>query len=343
LSYRITLIPGDGSGPDVVRAAVSVLEATGIGFEWEEFVAGEAALEKYGTPLPEAMLESIRRNKVALKGPLTTPIGTGFRSVNVAIRQRLDLYACLRPFRSFKGVRSPFGEIDLVVVRENTEGLYAGIEHRILDVAAEAVALTTRFASERIVRFAFEYAKANRRNKVTAIHKANILKLSDGLFLEVARSVAEEYPEIEFADMLIDAACMQLVRAPERFEVLVLPNLYGDIVSDLVAGLVGGLGLAPGANLGEEYAVFEPSHGSAPKYAGLDKVNPTATILSAAMMLRHLGESGAAQKVEKATTQVIEEGRYVTYDICPEGRKPSTTSTMAEAIADRIGDLSRSP
>ena len=343
MSYRITLIPGDGSGPDEVRAAESVLEATGIGFEWEEFVAGEAALEKYGTPLPEAMLESIRRNKVALKGPLTTPIGTGFRSVNVAIRQRLDLYACLRPFRSFKGVRSPFGEIDLVVVRENTEGLYAGIEHRILNVAAEAVALTTRFASERIVRFAFEYAKANRRNKVTAIHKANILKLSDGLFLEVARSVAEEYPEIEFADMLIDAACMQLVRAPERFEVLVLPNLYGDIVSDLVAGLVGGLGLAPGANLGEEYAVFEPSHGSAPKYAGLDKINPTATILSAAMMLRHLGESGAAQKVEKATTQVIEEGRYVTYDICPEGRKPSTTSTMAEAIADRIGDLSRSP
>lgn len=340
MAHRITLIPGDGSGPDVVRAAVRVLETTGIEFEWEEFLAGEAALERYGTPVPEAMLESIRRNKVALKGPLTTPIGRGFRSVNVAIRQRLDLYACLRPCRSFRGIESPFRDIDLVVVRENTEGLYAGIEHRILDVAAEAVALRTRFASERIVRFAFEYAKTNQRGKVTAIHKANILKFADGLFLEVARGVAEEYPEIEFADMLIDAACMQLVRAPERFEVLVLPNLYGDIVSDLVAGLIGGLGLAPGANLGEEYAVFEPSHGSAPKYAGLDKVNPTATIVSGAMMLRHLGEWEAARRVEKATAQVIEEGRYVTYDICPEGRKPSATSAMAEAIADRIRDLS---
>jgi len=296
--YTVTLIPGDGTGPELVEAARLVLEATGLAFEWDVQPAGLDVLEKEGTPLPERVLRSIRQNRVALKGPITTPVGSGFRSVNVALRQELDLYANLRPAKSYPGVRSRYQGIDLVVVRENTEDLYAGIEHWVIPgEAAESIKIITRRASERIVRFAFEYARENRRRMVTAVHKANIMKLTDGLFLEVARQVATEYPDIEFNDRIVDNMSMQLVQRPEEYDVLVMPNLYGDILSDLASGLVGGLGVAPGANIGDGIAVFEPVHGSAPKYAGQGKVNPTATILSGMLMLRWLGEEAAAAAV----------------------------------------------
>lgn len=332
LSHKVTLIPGDGVGPDVIGAMKIVVEATRVDIEWEEVQAGEGVMNGYNTPLPEHVLESIRKNKVAIKGPITTPVGKGFRSVNVALRKELELYACLRPAFSLKGVKSRYNAIDLVVVRENTEDLYAGIERMIDPNTAESIKLITRAASERIARFTFNYAVREGRKKVTAIHKANILKYSDGLFLEACRSVAEEFPQIEFEDRIVDNMCMQLVQKPELYDVMVLPNLYGDIISDLCAGLIGGLGIAPGANIGDEIAVFEPTHGSVPKYAGQNKVNPTATILSAYMMLKHLDEREAAEKVLQATAQVIEEGKTVTYDLGGQ----AGTSQMGEAIAEKI-------
>lgn len=333
-SYRITLIKGDGIGPEVVDAALTVLQAAGVRIKYEEMLAGEAALKEYGTPLPHELLDSIRKNKVALKGPITTPVGSGFRSVNVGIRQALDLYTNLRPAKSFEGVKSRYADVDLVVVRENTEGLYCGIERYVDEekTIAESVNRITRKASERIVRFAFDYAIREGRKKVTAVHKANILKTTGGLFLKVAREVAREYPEIEFEDRIVDNMALQLVKNPEIFDVIVTTNLFGDILSDLCAGLVGGLGLAPSANIGEEIAVFEPVHGSAPKYAGMNKVNPSAMILSAVLMLRHLGEREAAEKVERALREVIKTGEKVTYDLGGS----ATTTEMANAIARQV-------
>ncbi|TFG69128.1 MAG: isocitrate/isopropylmalate dehydrogenase family protein [Thermomicrobiales bacterium] len=333
MTYRVTLIPGDGIGPELAEATTRVLDATGIEFEWESVVAGEAAIEHHGTPLPEGVLESIRRTKVGLKGPITTPVGGGFRSVNVGLRQALGLYANLRPARSMQGVESRYEGIDLVIVRENTEDLYAGIEHMVGPDAAESIKIITRAASERIARFAFEYAVANGRHKVTAVHKANIMKLSDGLFLESCRTVAAEYEgRVGFEDRIVDNMCMQLVQKPELYDVLVLPNLYGDIVSDLAAGLVGGLGVAPGANIGIDAAVFEPVHGSAPKYAGLDKANPTAMILSGALMLRHLRHPAEADRLEAAVREVIAEGRSTTYDLGGS----TGTAGFADAVIARL-------
>jgi len=334
MTHRVTLIPGDGIGPELAEATRRVLDATGVGFEWEYQEAGEAMIAEHGTPLPEAVLESIRRNKVALKGPITTPVGGGFRSVNVTLRQALGLYANLRPARSIKGLKTRYDDVDLVIVRENTEDLYAGIEHMVGPDAAESIKIITRAASERIARYAFEYAVANGRRKVTAVHKANIMKLSDGLFLESCRTVAADYDgRIEFEDRIVDNMCMQLVQKPDLYDVLVLPNLYGDIVSDLCAGLVGGLGVAPGANIGTEAAVFEPVHGSAPKYAGLNKANPTALILSGVLMLRHLGHPDVAEAVERALREVIAEGETVTYDLGGS----TGTSGFADAIIERLG------
>ena len=336
MAHRITLIPGDGIGPELAEATTRVLEATGIEFEWERVEAGEAAIATHGTPLPDEVLASIRRTKVGLKGPITTPVGGGFRSVNVGLRQALGLYANLRPARSMVGVESRYSDIDLIIVRENTEDLYAGIEHMVGRDAAESIKIITREASERIARFAFEYAVANGRHKVTAVHKANIMKLSDGLFLESCRTVAAAYEgRIEFEDRIVDNMCMQLVQKPELYDVLVLPNLYGDIVSDLAAGLVGGLGVAPGANFGTESAVFEPVHGSAPKYAGQNKANPTALILSGALMLRHLGYPEAAADVERAVREVIAEGKATTYDL----GGPAGTSQFADAVIARLATI----
>ena len=333
MPHRITLIPGDGIGPELADAARRVLDASGVAFDWEVQDAGEGVMAQYGTPLPDHVVESIRRNGLALKGPITTPVGKGFRSVNVALRQTLGLYANLRPARSMQGVRTRFEDIDLVIVRENTEDLYAGIEHMVGKDAAESIKIITRYASERIARYAFEYAVANGRHKVTAVHKANIMKLSDGLFLESCRTVAADYEgRIEFEDRIVDNMCMQLVQKPELYDVLVAPNLYGDIISDLAAGLVGGLGVAPGANIGTEAAVFEPVHGSAPKYAGQNRANPTALILSGVLMLRHLGETGAAERVEDALRTVIAEGRTVTYDL----GGTAGTSEFADAIVARL-------
>lgn len=315
MAYRITLIPGDGIGPEVTEAARRVLDASGVKIEWEVVEAGEKVMGQYGTPLPDHVLESVKRNKVALKGPITTPVGTGFRSVNVALRQALNLYANVRPVKSYEGVPSRYTNVDLIIVRENTEDLYAGIEYMAGDDAAVGVKIITRKASERIVRYAFELARREKRRKVTAVHKANIQKLTDGLFLECARKVAQDYPDIEFEDMIVDAMSMKLVQSPENYDVLVMPNMYGDILSDLAAGLVGGLGIAPGANIGEDGAVFEPIHGSAPKRAGQNLANPTATILSGVMMLRYLGELEAADRVENAVAKVIKEGKEVTYDL----------------------------
>ncbi len=329
---KITLIPGDGIGPDITAATKKVIEAAGVDIQWEEKTAGENAISQYGTPLPQQVIESIKENKIALKGPLTTPIGTGFRSVNVALRKELDLYANLRPAISFKGVESRYENVDLVVVRENTEDLYAGVEHMVGEDAAESIKIITRKCSERITRFAFNYAVKAGRKKVTAVHKANILKCSDGLFLECAQKVAEEYPQIEFEDRLIDNMCMQLVQKPDLYDVMVLPNLYGDIVSDLCAGLVGGLGMAPGANIGENGAVFEPVHGSAPKYAGMDKVNPAAMILSGVLMLEYIEEKEAAQRVLKAVKEVIAEKKKVTYDLGGTAK----TSEMADEIVAKM-------
>lgn len=358
--HRVTYIPGDGTGPEVAEAMRRCVEATGVPIEWEHAEAGAEVIEKYGTPLPDQTLESIRRNKVAIKGPITTPVGTGFRSVNVALRQALDLYACLRPCKYYPGARSRYPGVDLVIVRENTEDLYAGIEFErghadtadLIELIAQktgkrirpdsgiSIKCISEYATGRIVRFAFEYAIAHGRRKVTAVHKANIQKYSDGLFLAVARRVAEEYADsgIEFEDRIVDNMCMQLVQKPELYDVLVLPNMYGDIISDLACGLIGGLGLAPGANLGDDCAIFEPTHGSAPKYKGLNKVNPCATILSAVLMLEHLGEVEAARRLEQAVADVIAEGRYVTYDLKPTPDDPTAVGTqeMADAIIARL-------
>ncbi len=331
---KVTLIPGDGTGPEIVEAGRRVIDASGAAIEWDVQEAGADVMEKYGSPLPERVLQSIRANRVAIKGPLTTPVGTGFRSVNVALRMELDLYANLRPARTIRGVRAPYQDqdLDLVVVRENTEDLYAGIERQVSEDRAESTKLITRRASERICRFAFEYASREGRSKVTAVHKANILKFTDGLFLKVAREVAEEFPDLEFEDRIVDNMAMQLVQKPWLYDVMVLPNLYGDIISDLCAGLVGGLGVAPSGNFGDDIAVFEPVHGSAPKYTGMNKVNPTAFILSGVLLLRHLGEGEAADRVLRATSAVIAEGRSVTYDLGGD----AGTSQMADAIIARM-------
>ena len=357
--YRVTLIPGDGTGPELAEAAKRCVAALGVDIQWDVVEAGESAIEKHKTPLPENVIESIKKNKIALKGPITTPVGTGFRSVNVELRRRLDLYACLRPCKSYKGVRSRYSNIDLVIVRENTEDLYAGIEFqkgtkdvkgliglletlskkKIRQDSAISIKPISAEGSRRIVKFAFEYALKNNRKKVTAVHKANIMKFTDGLFLEVAREVAKAYDgRVAFEDRIVDNMCMQLVQKPEDYDVLVLPNLYGDIISDLCAGLVGGLGVAPGGNIGDNSALFEPTHGSAPKYKGLNKVNPAAIILSCVMMLRYLGEEAAADRLEKAVAQVIAEGRYVTYDLKDNRNDPSAvgTSQMADAIIEKI-------
>ncbi len=332
MGHTVTCIPGDGIGPEIMAAAKTAVAATGVHIEWVDVEAGIDVMEKYGTPLPEHVLESLRATKVGIKGPITTPIGSGFRSVNVALRKELDLFANLRPAVTIPGVRTRYEGIDLVVVRENTEDLYAGIEHMVGKDAAESIKIITRFGSERIARFAFEYARKEGRKKVTAVHKANIMKLTDGLFLETARTVAAEYPEIEFEDRIVDNMCMQLVQKPELYDVLLCPNLYGDIVSDLCAGLVGGLGVAPGANFGTEVALFEPVHGSAPKYAGQDKVNPTALVLSAVLMLRHLGERTAADALFQAVRTVVGEGRQVTYDLGGS----AGTAAMGEAVAETV-------
>jgi isocitrate dehydrogenase (NAD+) len=359
VAYNITLIPGDGVGPEVTEATRRVLEATGIAFNWKMAYAGAEVLEKQGTPLPDSALESIRKNRVALKGPVTTPVGTGFRSVNVALRKSLDLYACVRPCKTYAGVPSQYKDVDIVVIRENTEDLYAGIEFEegtsetaklinfITGTKGDVVRADSGFSikmisgagSRRIVKFAFEYARAYGRKRVTAIHKANIMKFSDGLFLNVARESAKEYPDIEFEDRLIDNMTMQLVRRPQQFDIIVAPNLYGDIVSDLCAGLVGGLGVAPGANIGDEIAVFEPTHGSAPKYTGQNKVNPIAMMLSGVMMLRHLGEAKAADRLENAIAAVIAEGKSVTYDMKSSRDDPSAvgTSQVADAVIKKLG------
>ncbi|MBI5574556.1 MAG: isocitrate/isopropylmalate dehydrogenase family protein [Elusimicrobia bacterium] len=348
MSYKITLIPGDGTGPEISQVTKRVLDATGVKIDWEVVEAGSDVAEKYGTPLPENVINSIRKNKVAIKGPITTPIGSGFRSVNVALRKELDLYACLRPCKSYIGVKSKYENINLVVIRENTEDLYAGVEFDInTDATGQIIKLSegkirsdsaisikpiSRFATERIVKFAFEYARKNKRKKVTAVTKANIMKFTDGLFLETAREVAKNYSDIEYEERLIDNMCMQLVQKPELYDVLVLPNLYGDIISDLCAGLIGGLGIAPGANIGEGIALFEPVHGSAPKYKGLDKVNPTAMILSGVLMLDYLGEKKAAEKLEKAVKTVIAEKKVVTYDLGGTAK----TSEMADEIIRKL-------
>jgi isocitrate dehydrogenase (NAD+) len=333
MAQTVTLIPGDGIGPELAVATRRVLDASGVDFDWEVMDAGEAVMAKEGTPLPQSVLDSILRNKVAIKGPITTPVGVGFRSVNVALRQALGLYANLRPVRSIPGLKTRYDDVDLVIVRENTEDLYAGIEHMVGPDAAESIKIITRYASERIARFAFEYAVANGRRKVTAVHKANIMKFSDGLFLESCRTIAAQYERrIAFEDRIVDNMCMQLVQKPELYDVLVLPNLYGDIVSDLCAGLVGGLGVAPGANIGTDAAVFEAVHGSAPKYAGLNRANPTALMLSGVLLLRHIGQQTAAERVEAAIRAVIAEGRTVTYDLGGS----AGTSDFADAIVARL-------
>ena len=332
MPYTITLIPGDGVGPQIVEAARRVIDAAGVPINWEVVEAGEAMIEKCGTPLPIYVLDSIKKNKIALKGPLTTPVGKGFRSVNVTLRQELNLFANVRPARNLPGVETRFSGVDLIIVRENTEDLYGGIEHRVGRDAAESIKVITREASTRIARYAFELARREGRRKVTAVHKANIMKLSDGLFLECARQVAGEYPDIEYEEYIVDAMCMKLVQTPENYDVLLLPNLYGDIVSDLCAGLVGGLGVAPGANIGEEAAVFEPVHGSAPRHAGLNRVNPLATILSGVMMLKHMGEMDVARRIEEAVIRVLKEKKSLTYDLGGN----AGTSEMADAIIEAM-------
>ena len=355
MSYTITLIPGDGVGPEQTAAAKRVIEATGVKIDWEIHDAGMNVIDKYGTPLPEHVLESIRRNKVALKGPITTPIGGGFRSVNVALRKELNLYACLRPCKYYPGIRSKYTDVDLVVIRENTEDLYAGVEYdlgtpgakhiiemaegKIREDSAISIKPISVTGTRRIVKFAFEYALKSNRKKVTAVAKANIMKYTDGLFYRVAQEVAKDYEgRIEYEERLVDNMCMQLVQKPELYDVLVLPNLYGDIISDLCAGLVGGLGVAPGANIGDDTAVFEPTHGSAPRYTGQNKVNPTALILSGMLMLRHIGEKDAADRLERAVAAVIAEGKYVTYDMKPHRDDPTAvgTSEMADAVIRKL-------
>jgi isocitrate dehydrogenase (NAD+) len=332
MKHTITLIPGDGIGPEITAATVRVIEATGVEIDWETHILGAQALEKYGTTLPDETIESIRRNKVALKGPQMTPIGKGFTSVNVGLRKALDLYANVRPVKALPNVPCRYPELDLVVMRENTEDLYAGLEHIVVPGVVESLKIITEKASTRIARYSFEYARSVGRKKVTAVHKANIMKLSDGLFLECFYNVAKEYPEIESDDKIIDNCCMQLVMRPEQFDVLVLENLYGDIVSDLCAGLIGGLGLAPGANIGEQGAVFEAVHGSAPDIAGQGIANPTAILLSATIMLRHIGEHDAAQRIEKAMLDVFAEGKALTRDLGGTAK----TNEFARAIVEKL-------
>jgi isocitrate dehydrogenase (NAD+) len=364
MSYRVTFIPGDGVGPELSEATRRVLEATGVGFDWDIQDAGADVVDQYGTPLPEHVLESIRQNHVAIKGPITTPVGTGFRSVNVELRKRLDLYCCLRPCKWYPGVRSRYQDIDIVICRENTEDLYAGIEfeegtpetRKVIEFLSElsgkqiredsgiSIKPTSIFGTQRIVRFAFEYARRYLRKKVTAVHKANIMKFTDGLFLSTAREVAQEYPDVGFEDRIVDNLAMQLVQRPEEYDVLVLPNLYGDIISDLCAGLIGGLGVAPGANIGDEAAVFEATHGSAPKYKGMNKVNPMAMMFSGVLMLRHLSEDRAADKLESALAQVVAEGKAVTYDMKPTRDDPTAvgTSEVADAVIEKLEALDQS-
>jgi isocitrate dehydrogenase (NAD+) len=358
MAHKVTMIPGDGVGPELSKATMRVLDATGVGIEWEIVQAGENVMEEFGTPLPDHVRESIRRNKVAIKGPITTPVGRGFRSVNVALRKELDLYALYRPCKSYAGVRSRYSNIDILMVRENTEDIYIGIEFeqgteeakKMIDAISETSGKAIRpdsglsikpisiVGTRRVVRSAFEYARANGRKQITAVHKANIMKFTDGLFLRVAQEVARDYPDIEFQDRIVDNMCMQLVQVPEKYDMLVLPNLYGDIVSDLGAGLVGGLGLAPGANMGDEIAVFEATHGSAPKYAGLNKMNPMAMLLSGVMMLRHLKEPAAAERLEDSIASVIAEGQNVTYDMKPDRNDPTAvgTSQVADAVIEKL-------
>jgi isocitrate dehydrogenase (NAD+) len=335
MAHKITLIPGDGIGSEITGAVVRIIEASGVEIEWESFIAGAEALSRYGDPLPEPVLESIKRNRVALKGPLTTPVGTGFTSVNVRLRKTLDLYANLRPVRNLPGLVTPFGDLDMVVVRENTEDLYSGIEHVVVPGVVESLKIITEKASTRIARFAFDYARRENRKKVTAIHKANIMKLSDGLFLDCFRKVAAEYPEIAADDKIVDNACMQLVMRPQQFDVMLLENLYGDIISDLAAGLVGGLGVVPGANIGELGAVFEAVHGSAPDIAGKNIANPTALLQTAIMMLRHLGERAAADLVERAMIHTLANKQVRTRDL---GGTASTTE-YTEAIVASMREL----
>jgi len=360
VAHRVTLIPGDGTGPELTEATRRVLEATGVAFDWDVREAGADVMEKHGgNPLPDDVLDAIRETGVALKGPITTPVGGGFRSVNVALRKSLDLYAQVRPCKTYPGVRTRFEDVDLIIVRENTEDLYAGIEYEegspaaleliewiqskggklAHDDAGISIKPISISGTRRIVQFAFDYARRNGRSKVTAVHKANIMKFSDGLYLRVAREVAEENGDIEFDDRIVDNMCMQLVQRPEEYDVLVLPNLYGDVVSDLCAGMIGGLGLAPGGNFGEGIAIFEPTHGSAPKYAGQNKVNPMAEMLSGMLMLRHLEENDAADGLEEAIADVIREGRSVTYDMKPRRDDPTAvgTSEVADAIIEKLG------
>lgn len=359
MSYRLTLIPGDGVGPELTEAALRVFEATGVKIDWDVQIAGEEAIEKYGTPLPEQVLESLRKNKVGLKGPITTPIGSGFRSVNVALRQELDLYASVRPCKTYPGVPVPFQDVDIVIMRENTEDLYAGVEFdvgspevkqmqqwmpgRIKDDAAVSLKPISVSATRRIAKYAFDYAVANNRRKVTAVTKANIMKYTDGLFLRTAREVAQEYEgKVEYEEILIDALCMRLVIDPQNFDVLLMPNLYGDIVSDLCSGLTGGVGISPGMNLGADgVALFEPVHGSAPRFKGLNRLNPTALILSGMLMLRHLGETEAADRLERAVAKVLLEGRYVTDDVKRPDVKgmPVGTQEMATAIVRALQEV----
>jgi len=360
VAHRVTLIPGDGTGPELTEATRRVLEATGVEFDWDVREAGADVMDKYGgNPLPDEVLEAIRETGVALKGPITTPVGVGFRSVNVALRKSLDLYGQVRPCKTYPGVRTRFDDVDLIIVRENTEDLYAGIEyeegseevreliewikahggglaHEDAGISIKPISVT---GTRRIVQFAFDYARRNGRRKVTAVHKANIMKFSDGLFLRVAQEVAAENDDIEFNDRIVDNMCMQLVQRPEEYDVLVLPNLYGDVLSDLCAGMIGGLGLAPGGNFGESIAIFEPTHGSAPKYAGQNKVNPMAQMLSGMLMLRHLDEQDAANNLERAIADVIREGKSVTYDMKPTRSDPSAvgTSQVADAIIEKLG------
>jgi isocitrate dehydrogenase (NAD+) len=360
VAHRVTLIPGDGTGPELTEATRRVLQATGVEFDWDVREAGADVMDSYGgNPLPDEVLDAIRETGVALKGPITTPVGGGFRSVNVALRKSLDLYAQVRPCKTYPGVRTRFEDVDLIVVRENTEDLYAGIEYEqgsdeaqeLIDwikskggklahddagISIKPISIT---GTRRIVQFAFDYARRNGRRKVTAVHKANIMKFSDGLYLNVAREVAAENDDIEFDDRIVDNMCMQLVQRPEEYDVLVLPNLYGDVLSDLCAGMIGGLGLAPGANFGEGIAIFEPTHGSAPKYAGQNKVNPMAQLLSGMLMLRHLDEDDAADNLEQAIAEVIREGKSVTYDMKPRRDDPTAvgTSEVADAIIENLG------
>ena len=365
MSYSVTLIPGDGIGPEVTSAMRRCIDALDIGIKWETALAGEPALKKSNMLLPPDTIDSIKKNKVAIKGPIITPVGSGFRSINVAIRQTLNLFACLRPARSIMGVPSSRENVDIIIVRENSEDLYSGVEFfrenpdtkeliklieeysgaNIKEDSAISIKPISKSASLRISKFAFDLAKKEGRKKVSCVHKANIMKATDGLFLDSFRETARGYPDIAAEDIIVDNLCMQLVRRPQNFDILVLPNLYGDIISDLCAGLVGGLGIAPGANIGSEFAVFEPVHGAAPKYAGKDKVNPTATILSGVMMLKHLGEIDAAHILEEAVSEVIKEAEFVTYDLKPDRNDPSavTTSQMTEAILERIEKLKQTP